>query len=268
MSFDLDELFTAAGRTSPESTIDVDAVVHRGRQVRARRRTLVGTATLLSVSALTAGALALTSGGLPGDGRGAPLQVGVVAPPRALATTAATKASVPRTAAKLPVGPAPSGAPAGAKGESPPADVAAVALADPAPGFPLRRWSDGAELTSMAGGRDFWVATFGVALRPEITSTDSAGSVSGEPTGPEATVMVGAFPLPAMAADGTIEGHPVVATVPVAGVTGHVTRFTEKTSDLAQLFFSSGRFSVEITGFGGVTPDQLVALGNALTGLQ
>jgi hypothetical protein len=47
---------------------------------------------------------------------------------------------------------------------------------------------------------------------------------------------------------------------------GTATTGQEKGSPFVELFFKSGRFSVNILGWGATT-EQLVALGNALNGL-
>jgi hypothetical protein len=145
---------------------------------------------------------------------------------------------------------------------TPPADLAAVALANPAPGFPVRRWKDNvSQETAGAGTR--WVALFGLAVRPAITSTSLTGAVSGTPNGPEVTMFVGAYSTPVH----LLGTRPVAGSPTVAGVTGHLAEYTEKDTAFSALYFSTGKFTVEIIG-SGVTTAQLVALGDALTGLQ
>jgi hypothetical protein len=141
-----------------------------------------------------------------------------------------------------------------------------VTLPDPAPGFPVRRAPDNVELTDVAG-RSSWVKSFLLAARPETRETDAAGNVSGTPNGAEVTMLVGDFPMPPTR-DGTIEGHRVVATPSVAGVTGQVTSWDEKGAAISELYFQKGGFTVEVIGFRDVTTGQLVDLGEALTGLQ
>ena len=59
-----------------------------------------------------------------------------------------------------------------------------------------------------------------------------------------------------------------MATPTVAGVQGYVTTYAEKGTAMSALYFSTGHLSVEVFGFDHVTTGQLVALGNALTGLS
>ena len=94
----------------------------------------------------------------------------------------------------------------------------------------------------------YYVATFGLAKTAYADVPGSPGSQV--PTGPEVTLFVGDYPPS------------------VAGVTGYVTTGADKGTPTRDLYFSSGAFLVEIHGFGGVTTAELVALGNALTGLR
>jgi len=50
-------------------------------------------------------------------------------------------------------------------------------------------------------------------------------------------------------------------------VVGHLAEYTEKGTTFSVPYFSTGEFTVEISG-DGVTTAQLVALGDAVTGRQ
>ena len=77
------------------------------------------------------------------------------------------------------------------------------------------------------------------------------------------TVLVGAFPLPRTYGAGqTVSAHPEVT-----GVVGTAVTPQENGKQVVELFFKSGRFSVDIIGGSGATTEQLVTLGNALRGL-
>ena len=111
----------------------------------------------------------------------------------------------------------------------------------------------------------YYVATFGLAKTAYADVPGSPGSQV--PTGPEVTLFVGDYPMPSTSG-GTIAGNGIAARPSVAGVTGYVTTGADKGTATRDLYFSSGAFLVEIHGFGGVTTAELVALGNALTGLR
>jgi hypothetical protein len=299
MTDDLRTLFDEVGRTAPVATLDGDSVVRRGRRVRARRRAAVGVTSAVGVGALAAGAVAVASG--LGGSTGGPLlgsaaRVGATAPDATTFVSASGTASPPPVsvticatespcASPTPAGTAPpvsvtitgspgtTPSPSGATvnpSASAPAELAAVTLADPAPGFPIRRWPDEVSLNSGLAGSTtgVWAALFGLAAKPETRTTSAAGNISGMPNGAEVTLFVAEMPMPARAADGTIEGNPVIATPTVAGVQGYVTSYSEKGTPIHELYADTGRFTVIIIGFSGVSVDELVALGNALTGLQ
>jgi hypothetical protein len=241
MTIDLQDLYNEAGRDAPAHNLDGELEMRRGRRVRARRRVAVGATTLVGVGVVAAGSVAL-AGNAPGSD---PLRSAV--------------------------GPA-SGS---GTSDTPPADLVAVALPDPAPGFPIRRWRDSVGLEPGPPGQAaHWSATFGLAATPPKTETDAAGNVTAYPTGPEVTIFVNRLPIPELA-NGTLEGHPVIATPTVAGVTGHVTSYRDKGTPVGdmgtsvrELYFSTGKFSVKVVGFDGVSTAELVTLGNSLTGLQ
>ena len=253
MSIDLQELFDQAGRAAPASSLDGDLVVRRGRRVRARRRVVAGTTTLVGVGVVAFGSIAL-AGTLPWGGQ-SPSVVG----PAAGGASTSTR--------PVPSGPTTSMPPSDR--EAPPVGLADVSLPDPAPGFPIRRVEDKLTQTSFGPGRLHWVQTFLLARKPATVTTDANGNTSGGvPNGPEVTVFVGDFPAAKTSPGGTIKGRTVVASPTVAGVTGHVTAYTEKGTPVKTLYFSGGGFNVEVIGFGGVTTRELVDLGNAITGLR
>jgi hypothetical protein len=265
MSIDLQELFGQAGRQAPPASIDEDHVISRGRRIRARRRAAKGTTTFIGVGVVALGSVAL-AGVLPGGFRG---QQGpaVVGPATHGPAVAGGKSTAPQ--------PEPTDTPAPPETPSPrtksrSAGLEGVALPDPAPGFPFRRADDSVEEPMQApDGGVVHVNTYLLAKQAPTITTDAEGNeTGGTPNGPEATLIVGELPAPQAGPDGTIEGHHVVETPRVAGVTGRVTTYTEKGTPIRTLYFTSGGFNVEVTGFGGVTTRELVALGDALTGLD
>jgi hypothetical protein len=158
-----------------------------------------------------------------------------------------------------------------------PAGLAAVALPDPAPAFSVRRLPDGVRPTSVAslsGTTAQWVATF-------VLATPDAGSGAGVYVGTYASPLSddqNTVATPGFVTTGyVIDGKPAAlygadsnepATEPVLEtrtVQGHV-GYVFATNYAHGLFFSSGRFSVTIVG--DCSTDQLVAVGDALTGLQ
>jgi hypothetical protein len=285
MSIDLQDLFNEEGLSAPPLNLDTDYVIRRGRRVRVRRRAAVGTTAFVGAGVVAVGTVALV-GSSPFAGHAQPL-TGVAAasgggiqtsltppdastPPAVSSSTASPSAD--SAATPPPVGYAPSGAPTptgtgvGAPQGAPPADLAAVSLPNPAPGFPLRRWADDVSPeTSGPGKPDRWVATFGLAVQPEPTSTRTPGMPSGVPNGPEVTIFVGAYSTPVHLSG---LGSRALAGAPtVAGVTGHLAEYTEKGTTFSVLYFTTGKFTTEIIG-NNVTTEQLIALGDALTGLQ
>jgi hypothetical protein len=163
----------------------------------------------------------------------------------------------PTTAAALPSSTVDPESAKAKSGVGAPADLAAVSLPDPAPGFPLRRSTDqGPEPTGVTGGT-FWTQAFLVGKTPDrVIGRDADGRPNSfAPTGPEATVLVidGAATT-----DGTVVGHTQVGGRPATFV------HYEGENGLS---FHAGRFVVQVWGFGGVTNDELVALAGALHGL-
>lgn len=153
---------------------------------------------------------------------------------------------------------------------APPADVeaalAAVSMPDPAPGFPYRLTPDPAPRLVTLDDQQGWVRLFSLAARPETTVTDANGVVSGEANGPEAVVNVSTFPL--RESDSQVGGHPIVARPTIAGTRGIQVEFEVGGAPVVGVYFQKGGFTVDITGIEGATPDQLITLGNALTGLE
>ena len=228
MSIDLQQLFDGAGLDGPAQRLDCDYIVRRGRRARARRRVVAG-----GTAVMGAGALVLVGTVIVGNIDQVP-----VPPTTTAGGPSATLSPRPSLTSVQEA-------------------LSAVTLPDPAPGFPYRHGPDGAPHLSTVYGSlgPYWVRFFRVGTKPD-------SGVSGTQTGTEAVVLVGAFPLPRTYGAGqTVSGHPEVA-----GVVGTATTGQEKGSPFVELFFKSGRFSVDILGFGATT-EQLVALGNALNGL-
>ena len=236
MSTDLEELFDAARVAAlPTSSVDLDDVVRRGR----RRRALLvartsATAGVASVVVAAVGSLAVSHLG------GAPA-VPVTAGDSGAATASASPAATDATATALPSTTAATAPPPGKASSLPPhLELQRVKLADPAPGFPIRRLPDAVALTSGLPGTnaDRYDATFLVASRD----------------GRQATVMVGAVPMPATS------GIPVIGASPgpitdrptVLGHQAYVTSDGEQTI----LYFSTDTYTVIVTGGAGVTADQ------------
>ena len=85
----------------------------------------------------------------------------------------------------------------------------------------------------------------------------------GQGTDPEVTMFVGAYSKPVHLSG----SQPLPGTPEVARVVGHLAEYTEKGTTFRCLYFTTGKFTVEIIG-SNVTTEQLVTLGDALTGLQ
>lgn len=278
MSTDLQELFDQAARTAPTSHIDADDVIRRGRLVRVRRRTAAGGA-LLGVGAAVAASAVLVSG-LAASGAITPVLVpaggGVVSQGSALPTT--QPSSLPDTPTPVPSGSA-SDAPSSVVVTLEPGELSvgdrarldAVTLADPAPGFPVRRWNDPQRPSpeGLAGGTTSWSKVWGLAVTPYRRETTGPGQVSEIPTGPEVTLSVGYRPMPAHGEGlGIYDRERFVEDVTVAGARGWVTTTSDKGTPVRNLYVKVGELTVWIGGMGGVTTAQLVALGNSLGGLR
>ncbi len=240
MSIDLHQLFAEAGLDGPVQRLDCDYIVRRGRWARVRRRATVGATAVVGAGVVVLAGTTLSSN----LGSAATPSVTTAGEPSATLSPA----SSPTLSHSVSIGEA----------------LSAVTLPDPAPGFPYRHGPDGAPHLSTVYGSPgpYWVRIFRVGTQPEQMSTSSGGTVSATPTGTEAVVVVGAFPLPRTYGAGhTVSAHPEVAGVVGTAITGQ-----EKGRPFVELFFKSGRFSADIIGWGATT-EQLVALGNALNGL-
>lgn len=244
MSLDLQTLFDEAGYDGPAGDVDCDYIVRRGRRARARRQVLVGGAAILGAGVVAvAGSTVVHDAGSSVPGGSA-------------------SSGQPATSGSMTATPSPS-LPVGVAGQ-----LEGVTLPDPAPGFPIRRVPDSApRQVSLDGYADqqYWARSFLLAAKPEITTTDATGNVGGQPTGPEVTMVVGTFPTQPSASQ--ITGQTVSSHPQVAGVVGTAYTGQEKGVPMMTLAFQVGPFAVHIFGSGGATLDQLVALGNALTGL-
>ena len=152
-------------------------------------------------------------------------------------------------------------------GSMPPQDLMGVSLPDPAPGFPVRRSRDTVAETDGGVNPPFWTDVFLLAKTPDIVTTDANGNVSGKPTGPEVTVMV--------ATSGTLFNFGTnmsrcqqgSGAYRVGSVQADVETGVEKGDHFTQLCFTKNQFRIQMTGSTGVTTTELVALGNAISGL-
>lgn len=242
MSIDLNQLFAEAGLDGPVQRLDCDYIVRRGHRARARRRAAAGATAVVG-----AGVVVLAGTTLAGnlDGTTTP-RVTTAAGPSATVSPSASPTPTPMSSIEV--------------------ALTAVTLPDPAPGFPYRRLPDGGPRLMIEGGAEYSARAFLLGAKPEKTSTDSSGNVGGTPTGPEVTVMVGTFPI-MQPEKVVIAGRKASSHPQVAGVVGTAITDQEKGVPRVTLVFKSGPFNVKIIGTGGVTTEQLVALGNALTGL-
>lgn len=233
MTIDLQELFDQAGRHAPATSLNGDLVVRRGRHIRARRRAVASAGAMLATGVMALGAVAL-AGTLPGAG-----------PDPSTVTTA------PVSAVLLPDGD--DKAPQTSDDETPPPALADVTVPNPAPGFPVRRDEDWTGHMEDERGRSYWVNTYLLADRSGWN---------------QVTLVVGYTPTAIVKPDGTIADHRVIAAPRVAGVTGHVTRFEEKGVPITTLYFNGGDMNVIVSGSNDVTIDNLVELGNSVTGVH
>jgi hypothetical protein len=255
MSTDLDQLFAEArSSTLPPSHVDLDRVVARGRRRRATARARDGaTIALAGAVVVGGGAFALSGGALGARG---PLQSGSGG---GTGVSSAIPLASPANGTSVATPPAPddstSGDTVSDKGsENAPAALKAVTLADPAPGFGGRRFPDSVSLTSGVSNYapdTYWTATFGVG------STDASG--------PQATVIVGDYPMPATTGTPTIYSSPgPITETPV--VQGHQAYVTSD-GDQTILYFRTSQFTVQVIGGGGATSAQLVMLAESLRNL-
>jgi hypothetical protein len=265
MSTDLHELFAETGLHAPVSSVDPDAAVHRGRMLRARRRTATGAALLGVGAALTASVVVLSGLGAPATG-GSPVG-------------AAGGGEVSAAPTEEPTSPSPVDEPSSASITLDPGELSAaararlmaVSLPDPAPGFPVRRWADPQRITpeGSGDGTASWTRVWGLAERPYRQETSADGQVTEVPTGPEVTLRVGYFPMPRHGqGQGFYATETFVEDVDVAGGRGWITTTSDKGTRVRSLYLDAGDLSVVIVGMGGVSTAQLVALGDSLRGLS
>jgi hypothetical protein len=234
MTMDLQEIFARAGHQAPDSSLDADLVLRRGRQVRARRRAVGGAVSLVMTGTLALGAIAL-AGNLPGAGQTS-----------STLSTVSTVGLVPEAGTEAAL------ALEYAESDTPPAGLADVDLADPAPGSWVRRDEDSTGRMQDDYGNLWWANNY--------LLQDRSGWK-------HVTLVAGYTPKAVVSVQGTIADHPVVASPKVAGVTGHVTEFEEKGSTMSALYFNAGEMNVIVFGL-DVTVSELVELGNSVTGLR
>lgn len=155
--------------------------------------------------------------------------------------------------------------------QGPSSEIRDVTLADPAPGYPLRRATDSLAPTGFGPSSTYWAATYLLAQTPGAEHSLGGGGMETDPTGPEATVIV---------IDGhpfnldnptTIEGLPVSETTTVLGHQAWVTSACDQTD----IVFSTGRFQVLLAAFPGgddsvrdANVARLAAVAERLHGLQ
>jgi hypothetical protein len=147
---------------------------------------------------------------------------------------------------------------------APDAALVDVTLPDPAPGFVLRRAPDTMDEEGFSEGVTYPGAVFLLGVTPGATSTPAPGSIEVDPTGPEATIIVVDGHPWDLTSPTSIENEPVTSSLTVQGHPAYVTT----SSDQTDLYLQTGRFQVLVAGSRGTPVDKLVALENALTGLQ
>lgn len=135
----------------------------------------------------------------------------------------------------------------------PPAALLGVSLPDPAPGFPVRISQPTRPILTKDFGTSFWSRTWVLGL----TRRNFA----------DASVIVGDIRADGLSTPSTIQGDKVQRTTSVQGHPAFLTHHKQD-GPVDILYFASGRFTVMITGGKNTTPDELISLGNALTGLQ
>jgi hypothetical protein len=149
--------------------------------------------------------------------------------------------------------------------------IQAVRLADPAPGYPLRRGDDSVSPTGFGPSSDYWTATFLLAQTPGATRTLAEGVVETDPTSPEATVLVIDGQPFNLDNPRELEGVPVSGTTTMLGHRAWVTNACDQTD----IVFSTGRFQVLLAGSPGGDDNaraaniaRLTTLAESLQGLQ
>lgn len=149
--------------------------------------------------------------------------------------------------------------------------IRAVKLADPAPGYPLRRGADSLDPTGFGPSVTYWTATYLLAQTPGAQHSLDGGGIETDPTGPEATVLVIDGQPFNLDNPTTVEGLPVSETTTVLGHPAWVTSACDQTD----IVFSTGRFQVLLAAFPGgddsvrdANVTRLKTLAAALQGLQ
>lgn len=234
------DLFAEVVERSPRARFDVERAIRLGR--RSRRIRLAATAgTTLAVAAIAAFAI--------------PPMLRLSTPFTGTTMSSASSAAAPTG---FPYSGAAQIHPLPNSNYTAPADLAAVRLPDPAPGFPYRLQPDGLYAMTVGAGPACYGVQFVVATAP-----------NGQPGSTATAIVTDCTPPPASVTE--VEGHPVIGHAAVAGVDGTFTQYTSGTPGSTHrnlvLYFTTGHHTTRIEGT-GLTQEQLLNLGNALTGLR
>jgi hypothetical protein len=191
----------------------------------------------------------------------------ISSPPAAASALPTTASSVLASPVPMPTTSVGASSIAPVKGSSSnfPAEIAAVALPNPAPGFPLRRMPDQVDEEGFGPSLTIPSAVFLLGTTPDRVTPLPSGGTESDPAGPEATIIVvDGHPFD-LSAPKIIEDESVTGSVTLpGGLTGYLT----KTSDQLTLYVQTGRFQVLVAGWQITSVDPLVTLFGALTGLQ
>ncbi len=236
----VNEIFSTVVEGAPPARFDVERAVRLGRRRRHARIAGAAVTSLVATGMVAVVVPTLYQGGGTLDG-----------PALASASSASS----------------PTGFPYGSSAQvhslpnsnyTPPADLVAVRLSEPAPGFPYRTQPAGLYAMTSGAGPACYGAEFDVSTAPSGMGGSSATVIVTDCAPPQVT-------------DGAIEGHPVAAHRTVAGVDGAFTQYTAGTPGSTHrnlvLYFTTGHFTTRIEGT-GLSQEQLLALGNALTALR
>jgi hypothetical protein len=244
------DLLDSAMGHIPPAAFDLDRAMRAGR----RRRRIRTSGTLVAgaavVAAIGVGVLGFNTA------RSATSTVPAAIGPSSGASTPAVKPTAlttlieqqPVNAIALP-----------ADGYKAPADVAAIRLTDPAPGFPYLQFRRTYAVPASSGPVCYTTLFL-------VSSAAGAAQPTGTGTGRQSSVRV------SDCSSLTPAGGTPISNPHVAGVTGDLVSYPAEpvgsSSDVIwSLNFSSGKFTVTINGI-GLTTAQLVELGNAVTGLK
>jgi hypothetical protein len=270
MSTDLDQLFAdVRGSALPPSHVDLDRVVARGRRRRASVRAREGaTIALAGAVVVGGGAFALSGGALgargtvqsgsggTGTATAAPATSAAATPPPPVSVTmsASAEATQPAQGSSDPTE-KPNFTPTTVNGKQVlwagtwPEGLEQVMLPD-VPGFGTgRRFPDALEPSGDFNGilQKVWTATFGIG--------------SADATGPQATIFVGDFPLPATSGTPVLGQSPgPITDTPV--VRGHQAYVTHD-GDQPILYFRTSHWTVQVCGW-NASVEQLVAVAESL----